>query len=99
MFQSIKLIVPKDETSGYRFEITDSDFIAIIDMNDGDKYLNIGAIIREYGARGLNVPLNVVLYCLWKAKNGGASFDSQVRWAIESAPELKTELEKYLALV
>ena len=62
-----------------------------------------GAVINEYSKRNLNVAANLVKLLAIHKVAVGWSFEQQIKWwTLDQplfTPELKAELDKYLALI
>jgi hypothetical protein len=109
MFQSIKYLrhlgynAATKLNNSYEFELTDSDFTCIVVVGADILVAAVGAVIREYGKRNLNVAANLLLYFRWCEKEYGNSIAEQINWAGRNqllfTPELKEQLQKYMVLL
>ena len=105
MFQSIRYSFNASRYSlsasdAYDYTLIDTDFeVQII----GSRTVLL-VVIEEYSKRKLNVAINLLKAFQWYEKEYGYSVEQHIRFAEQNfkrhfTPELKADLQKYLALL
>jgi hypothetical protein len=111
MFQSIKhkcYLGYNAATKLYEneFELIDSDFSCAVCPYETAVPTAVavgGIVIQEYSKRNLNVAANLIRCFKYQEKKYGSSIATQIVWAEryqhQFTPEIKAELDKYLAII
>src|ERR1700722_401751 len=91
----------------YKYKLVDSDFrciaVAVAVAVGVVVEVEVAAVIQEYSKRKLNVAANLIRCFKYHEKEYGWSITQQIAWAEKYqplfTPELKADLQKYLALI